>query len=302
MLLPTGRVLVVEDLPDVRSTLTGLLLDEGYEVYAASSTAEALKLLETERFHVAVLDVCLDESDTTNREGLDLLYEIRKRDPRVAVIIITAHANVAMIQEVRRPDEQGASPAFSFLQKAQMDQLPEEVGIAFRYLVRHALFDIKDLIQSGEGQHVEFKASMRWDLESQSPNKDLHKAVVAAIAGMLNADGGILLIGVADDGTVLGIENDLGTLHRPNIDSFRLTLTDLVQSLLGMDCLNCIHVGFETIEDKTVCVVVIEKSLEPVFFARGSEHVFWLRVGNSNRSLDVRDALEYVRTNRTRSK
>ncbi|MBI1881080.1 MAG: response regulator, partial [Chloroflexi bacterium] len=55
-----GRILVVDDLPDWRKTLSGILLDEGYEVQTASSREESLRLLTAGRFHLAILDVRLD--------------------------------------------------------------------------------------------------------------------------------------------------------------------------------------------------------------------------------------------------
>jgi CheY-like chemotaxis protein len=125
------RVIVVDDLPDVRATLSGLLSDEGYDVRSVSSRTEALRVLETERFHIAVLDVRLDESGEDNREGLQLMYEMRQRDPSIAVIILTAYADIKMVQETLQTDSNGISPAFGFLQKTEMDQLPQYVRRAF---------------------------------------------------------------------------------------------------------------------------------------------------------------------------
>lgn len=130
------RVIVVDDLPDVRATLSGLLSDEGYDVRSVSGRAEALQMLETERFHIAVLDVRLDESDEDNREGLQLMREMRQRDPSIAVIILTAYADVKMVQEALQADSNGVSPAFGFLQKNETDQLPQYVRRAFRERLR----------------------------------------------------------------------------------------------------------------------------------------------------------------------
>ena len=126
-----GRVLVVDDLLDVRTTLSGLLSDEGYEVRSASSRVEALQMVDAERFHVAVLDVRLDEADEDNQDGLLLMHEIREKDPNVAIIILTGYANVKMVREALQPDREGVSPAFGFLEKSEVDQLPEYVNRAF---------------------------------------------------------------------------------------------------------------------------------------------------------------------------
>ena len=131
-----GRVLIVDDLPDVRATLSGLLSDEGYEVRSASSSVEALKTLSAEHFHVAILDVRLDESDEDNQDGLLLMHEIEQNDSTVAIIILTGYADVKMVREVLQPDQEGGAPAFGFLEKSEMSQLPEYVKRGLEYTIQ----------------------------------------------------------------------------------------------------------------------------------------------------------------------
>ncbi len=134
-LMYKGRILLVDDLPDVQKTLAGLLSDENYDVRVASSSAEALQLLEAELFHVAILDVRLDETDEDNREGIQLMHQIKQKDPSVTIIILTGYADVRMVQEALQPDGNGARPAFGFLQKTEIRQLVAEVKKAFEHAV-----------------------------------------------------------------------------------------------------------------------------------------------------------------------
>jgi len=127
-----GRILVVDDLPDWRATLSGILLDEGYEVRVAGGRQEALRLLAAERFHLAVLDVRLDESDEDNREGLELMRQIKARDPTTAVIILTGYADVSMVQDALRPQADGLPLAYSFVEKPNSHELVEFVQSAFQ--------------------------------------------------------------------------------------------------------------------------------------------------------------------------
>src|ERR1700733_14410999 len=85
---------------------------------------------------------------------------------------------------------------------------------------------IEVLIQSGEGQILEFKSSLRWDLNLNQVNKELTKTVAKTVAGFMNAHGGTLLIGVSDGGEVLGIDSDIASLSKKNIDGFELNLRD----------------------------------------------------------------------------
>jgi len=116
------RILVVDDVPDWRAMLTGLLSEERYHVKAVDSSSEALRLLARERFHVAVLDVRLDETDEGNTEGLDLMHRVRAVDPTMAIIVLTGYATLDMVTEARRPVETGVSPAFDFVEKDKIIQ------------------------------------------------------------------------------------------------------------------------------------------------------------------------------------
>jgi CheY-like chemotaxis protein len=121
------RILVVDDLLDWQKSISGLLSDEGYDVRSVGSRVDALEALDAGRFHVAVLDVRLDERDESNQDGLVLMHEIREKYPSVAVIILTGYANIEMVREALEPDDKGESPAFGFLQKTETDQLLEYV-------------------------------------------------------------------------------------------------------------------------------------------------------------------------------
>jgi CheY-like chemotaxis protein len=292
-----GRVLVVDDLPDVRTTLTGLLSDMGHEVRSASSRDEALQLMDAERFHVAVLDVRLDESDEDNQDGLLLMEDLHRKWPSTAVIILTGYGTVAMVQKALQPNRDETSMAFGFLQKSEFDRLPEYVQLALEQVLRQQNAVIGNLVAQGENQQIEFKAAMRWDYKTRTVNRSIGEAIAAAIAGMLNSTGGTLLIGIADDGTVVGIEHDLQTLRKASPDSFQLAFTDIVKTYLGMESLPYLNVRFEQIGGKQICVVGIEKSPEPVYLVGGDTHKFFVRVGNSTRSLDVKETVHYTRKN-----
>src|SRR5262249_42342741 len=94
---------------------------------------------------------------------------------------------------------------------------------------------IRELIRRGETSRVEFKASLRFDFKEQKVNKELTKVVVKTIAGFMNSEGGTLLIGVADNGDVVGLERDIETLSKKLTDGFELALRTAIANLLGGD-------------------------------------------------------------------
>jgi hypothetical protein len=91
-----------------------------------------------------------------------------------------------------------------------------------------ALLDVEALVASEEDENLEFKSSARWDYREGRPNKALEAGIVKTIAGFLNGKGGFLVIGVNDDGEVLGLETDYKTLgKRPDRDGYQQFLINV---------------------------------------------------------------------------
>jgi DNA-binding NtrC family response regulator len=89
-----GTVLIVEDEQNMRRVLRGLLHREGYEVREASDGAHALELEELETVDAVITDLKMPHMN-----GLELLREIRNRDPRLPVILLTAFGTVGSAVE-----------------------------------------------------------------------------------------------------------------------------------------------------------------------------------------------------------
>ena len=80
--------------------------------------------------------------------------------------------------------------------------------------------DLRVLIAKGESAELEFKSTFRWDLKENKVNRALENVVLKTLAGYMNGNGGTLLIGVADDGSIVGLENDYKTLKKQDRDGF----------------------------------------------------------------------------------
>jgi len=86
-----GSILVVDDESEIREGLELLLESEGYGVSSAGTGDAGLALLEEQPFDLLLLDVSLPD-----RNGLDLLREIHRRDPYLSVVLITAFGSIDM--------------------------------------------------------------------------------------------------------------------------------------------------------------------------------------------------------------
>jgi len=80
--------------------------------------------------------------------------------------------------------------------------------------------DIRGTIAQGESSTLEFKSTFRWDLREGHINRSLETVVMKTLAGYMNSQGGTLLMGVADDGAILGLDNDYSALKKPGRDGF----------------------------------------------------------------------------------
>ncbi len=94
------EVLVVDDEADIRDLVSGVLEDEGYAVRSAADSNSALEAIDDRRPSLVLLDVWLQGSKL---DGLQLLEQIKGRDPTLPVLMISGHGNldtaVAAIRE-----------------------------------------------------------------------------------------------------------------------------------------------------------------------------------------------------------
>jgi NtrC-family two-component system response regulator AlgB len=99
------RVLIVDDEPNIRSTLSVCLESIGCEVHAAAGAREALAVVERRPFDIVFLDVRLGQAD-----GMALLPEMLRLSPRLAVVMITAYASIESAVEAIKAGAQDYLP------------------------------------------------------------------------------------------------------------------------------------------------------------------------------------------------
>jgi len=156
--------------------------------------------------------------------------------------------------------------------------------------------DWQIIIEKGENDFIEFKSSMRWDYRDQKPNKALEQVIVKTISAFLNTKGGMLFIGVDDDGNTLGLENDYNTLKKKNRDGFLLALTSLINQNLGKTVHTFITSSIISINDKDVCIVSVERSNAPVFMGKNGNEEFYIRASASSQPMSMRETFDYIKT------
>jgi len=150
---------------------------------------------------------------------------------------------------------------------------------------------LQDLISKGESGELEFKSTFRWDMKAGKTNPSVERASLKTISAFLNTSGGVLLIGVRDDGSIEGIESD----RFANEDKFLLHLWTLIRTSLGRDVSPFIQTLLEKEDEKTICIVRCSKCPKPVFLRQaGFNEEFFIRVGPSSNAMDISEALRYI--------
>lgn len=150
---------------------------------------------------------------------------------------------------------------------------------------------VQDIIKMGENEYVEFKSSLRWDYKQQRANKEIELNIAKTITAFMNTEGGILLIGVDDEENILGLDKDISTIKKKNIDGFELALGSLIRTHIGSEIHHNMKTKFEKINDKSVAKLLIRPSIKPVFLDKNN---FYIRTGNASQPLNMEQSQDYI--------
>ena len=192
---------------------------------------------------------------------------------------------------------------------------PEQLN-AFAEIVKEkgkhltTLRKLLDIIEAGESATVEFKSSARWDIRKDEAARYIEKIIVKTAAAMLNTDGGTLLIGVDDDGNILGLANDFSTLRaKRDRDGYEIWLMNHLLKDFGKDAAAQISISFHALADASgdgddeaapgaqdICRVTLQPSPRPRYVSEDGNEAFYIRTGNATNKLKVSEITPYQTT------
>lgn len=159
---------------------------------------------------------------------------------------------------------------------------------------------LEEMIAEGEGEELEFKASLRWDVEQGTINKKLEAVVVKTVAAFANGQGGSLLIGVEDSGQILGLEGDYHALGEADRDKFELHLRNILNQHLGASFVATkVQITFPEIGETEICHVDVRPSTKPIVLSvkdksGQSQEKFYVRSGNSSQEISIGEMQTYL--------
>ena len=160
----------------------------------------------------------------------------------------------------------------------------------------HAAGSVVDLIADGESHRVEFKERARWGHGTDMKGKS-EQVIAKTVSGFMNSEGGTLLIGVADDKMIVGLESDYSTLSKGNQDGYELFLAQLISNKISGPSSALCRISFHKFDDGDVCRINVAPSAKPVFTCpmNNKEHLdFWVRQGNRTEQFRGPEQSEYI--------
>lgn len=149
---------------------------------------------------------------------------------------------------------------------------------------------LEEIVLNGETTEVEFKSTLRINMHTGQPDPRIELSCLKTIAGFLNTRGGKLIVGVADDGSPVGIRED----SFPNEDKMSLYLVNLVNGRIGSEYMMYVHPRFEDYQGKRVMAVECWPSKSPIYVKEGPVEHFYIRAGTSTSELTASQSHAFI--------
>jgi DNA-binding response OmpR family regulator len=309
-------ILLVDDNAINLQLLIETLDDQGYRLLVARSGEETLRIARKAKPDIILLDIMMPgidgyetcarlKSDETTRNSVVIfLTALQSTEEKVRGLSMGA---MDFITKPFDPEEIIARVSIQLDNHRkhkelleQNQQLAEELATTLETGSRDRdtrTERIKSIISSGESNRVEFKSTLRWNLKTDRSEKVIDKAWLKSVAAFLNSDGGVLLVGVEDNGDILGIEAD----NFDNEDKYLLHVNNRIQQHIGLEHAGFIGYQLVPADNKKVLLIECQPSPSPVFLKISKEEEFYIRVGPGSRRLSTSEVVAYVTNRRTES-
>jgi DNA-binding response OmpR family regulator len=284
------KILLIDDEELIRYEFEQIFAEAKYKLDFAVNSIEGLEEIKKNHYDLILLDIIMPDlkNRQNKRAGLELLKKIKEMKSNIPIIMVSVETHVKIAFEAI---DLGA---VDYITKDTMtsEELLKKVKKAFGITNKQSSKpDLNSLIRKGENETLEFKSTMRWSFKKNNPDKGIEFSWLKTIVAFMNTYGGILLIGVEDDRTILGIEAD----NFPNEDKYLLHFNNLIKQHIGLEFSKFIKYELVLFDDKKILFVECEKSDEPVFFRKTKEdEEFYIRVGPSSRKLSMSEKLKYL--------
>lgn len=225
--------------------------------------------------------------EISNSEPVQYLKKVKEKYPKAL-----KQQFVPENEEFWKLDE------FELFLKKRRRNMASEINKFMENLIDNKTIKIRieDLIKKDEDTNLEFKSTFIWNTKENKIDKDLRFNVLKTVVGFMNSNGGTLIIGVDDNHQVVGMDFDFKSNSKGNKDGFILNFREYLESYIGINNYNrYIDLSFESINNKEVCVIKVEKSEYCIYLKKNSKKVLYVRLGNRTKPLDdPEEIIDYI--------
>ncbi len=158
-------------------------------------------------------------------------------------------------------------------------------------------YSVSSLVaMSKTGYRAAILASLRWDPEQQMATGAVESRFIRAVAGLGNAAGGTIIVGVDQEGAAVGIDHDLdATSTVGGVEMLKYWTRGLLRSAISEEASHAVAISFPSFEHKAVLRVDVAPSQEPLLArTRTDGEVFCLHTEGATRILGPGEMLRYV--------
>jgi len=183
-------------------------------------------------------------------------------------------------------NELALNPTSSKSILAQLDSMLEAIG---------GLTDadeVRNIIRQGESKNTEYKETLSLDVKKKTKEKYVELSALKTIVAFLNTEGGTLLLGVADNGELTGIDIEIDKFHKSNTDKFLLHMKNIIKTRIGEEFYPYIDYKLVAISDKNVLFVKCKESESPCYL---DDAVFYVRTNPATDKLEGPKLVQYVK-------
>ncbi len=247
---------------------------EEISVYLVLTDPEVLRVLETDENEFEIHKIAsyeFEEQDII--DNLDLievpLYEHFKIDIyKLKQIVYHYGLDFA---ESGEDTESGAKRTILPTPQIWSDHESYIISMASRRLEeekpenQNTEFRIKNIISQGESHQVEFKPSMLFNFKSSREDYFVKFIIARVICSFLNSSGGMLLVGVKDDGKICGLEHDYSLFKVNVVDKFKNAFDGIIASFFNLSIKPLITGFIENVDEKDIFLISVESSSKPVY-------------------------------------
>jgi len=149
---------------------------------------------------------------------------------------------------------------------------------------------VKSGIYEGESKTLEFKQTFSIDISTHKKEKYIEDASIKTIAAFMNSDGGVLIVGVADNGDLIGLENEINKFYKNN-DSFLLHVKNAIKNRIGEQFYPFIDYRLVELENKVILYVECLPSNSAVYV---DSKDFYVRTNPATDKLEGPKLVSYI--------